>query len=279
MSPYIPQTDYIYPEAIDDHMIKVKKKYKDVFDEHYPYRDRSFAFRVKRFWFRIIFNFVALPIAFLRFGLKVEGKERLRSYKNILKGGFISISNHVLYWDYLVLHLVLFPLKAETPTWRVNMSSANRALYRYSGVIPIPKSNRAKLKFAEAMNDVIREKRWLHVYPEASMWFYYVPIRPFKKGAFMFAYKNKVPILPLAFSYRQPKGIYALFKNKEPLITIHVGELQYADYELDMPHAVEELRDRCRMIMMKMVGIESEEENNRIMQAYKYASNGETYWY
>jgi hypothetical protein len=55
--------------------------------------------------------------------------------------------------------------------------------------------------------------------------------------------------------------------------------LQYADYELDMPHAVEELPDRCRMIMMKMVGIESEEENNRIMQTYKYASNGETYWY
>ena len=41
-----------------------------------------------------------------------------------------------------------------------------------------------------------------------------------------------------------------------------------------MPHAVEELRDRCRMIMMKMVGIER--GNNRIMQTYKYASNGET---
>ncbi len=220
-----------------------------------------------------------MPVVYLRFGLKIEGKERLRSYRKLLKGGFITISNHVLYWDYLVLHWVMFPRKAETPTWRVNMSSVNRAWYRYSGVIPIPKSYRAKIKFAEAMQNVIREKRWLHVYPEASMWYYYVPIRPFKKGAFIFAYTHKAPILPLAFSYRKPKGIYTLFKSKEPLVTIHVGELQYADYSLDKPQAVEELRDRCRRMMMHMVGIESEEENNKIMQMYNYASKNEKYWY
>ena len=63
------------------------------------------------------------------------------------------------------------------------------------------------------------------------------------------------------------------------MVTIHVGELQYADYSLDKPQAVEELRDRCRRMMMHMVGIESEEENNKIMQMYNYASKNEKYWY
>ena len=279
MAIYIPPSDYIYPKAIDDHMIKVNMKYHDVYDEHYPYLDTSFMFRFKRFWFRIIFNFIALPIAFVRFGLKVEGKEILRKNKKILDQGFVSISNHVLFWDYLVLQIALFPRKSQTPTWIVNMSSPSRALYRYSGVVPVPKSNIAKVKFAEAMNTVVKEKRWLHIYAEGSMWFNYVPIRPFKKGAFIFAYDNKVPILPIVFTYRKPTGIYAWFKDKEPLVTLRIGELQYPDYNLDKAHSVDELRDRSRTLIMKMAGIESEEQNEEIMKMYKYNTSEEPVLY
>lgn len=279
MPPYIPPSDYIYPKAVDDHMIKVKMKYHDVFDEHYPYIDKSFAFRFKRFWFRIVFNLIAFPIASLRFGLKVEGRKRLRQYRKILNEGFVTVSNHVLYWDFIVLQAALFPRKAFTPTWIVNMSAPMRTMYRYSGVVPIPKTNIAKVKFAEAMHSVIKEKKWLHVYAEASMWFYYVPIRPFKKGAFIFAYDNKVPILPMVFTYRKPSGIYKWFKDKEPLVTLRIGELQYPDYSLDKAFAVEELKERCRTIVMKMAGINSEEENRALMQLYKYNTTDEPILY
>jgi len=260
-------------------MIKVNMKYHDVFDEHYPYLDKSFKFRFKRFWFLIIFNCIALPIASIRFGLKVEGRKNLKKYKKVLDQGFVSISNHVLFWDYMVLQMALFPRKSQTPTWIVNMSSPIRALYRYSGVVPVPKTNVAKVKFAEAMNTVIKDKKWLHIYVEASMWFNYVPIRPFKKGAFIFAYDNKVPILPIVFTYRKPTGIYAWFKDKEPLVTLRIGELQYPNYNLDRAHAVEEMKDRCRNIMIQMAGIESEEQNQELMKLYSYNTTDEPILY
>ena len=88
-----------------------------------------------------------------------------------------------------------------------------------------------------------------------------------------------MPILPLVFTYRKPKGIYALFKGNEPMATLNIGELQYPDYDLKKAYAVEELRDRCRNVMMKMAGIESEEENQAIMQQYKYNTTEEPILY
>ncbi|NLJ82948.1 MAG: 1-acyl-sn-glycerol-3-phosphate acyltransferase [Bacteroidales bacterium] len=279
MTLYIPPTDYIYPKEQDDHMIKRKITYRGGYDENYTYLETNLWFRFKRFLFQIAFNVIALPIASLRFGLKVEGKKNIRKNKKILKQGFVSVSNHVLYWDYLVLQAAMFPYKAYTPAWEVNMSISMRHIYKLSGAIPIPKSNKAKLKFAESMNEAIKRKKWLHVYAEGSMWYHYVPIRPFKKGAFLFAYTNQIPVPPIVFTFRKPTGIYAWFKTKEPLVTVHIGELQYANYEMKKAYSVEELKERCRQIMMQMAGIENEAHNQELMEKYTYNTGDEPILY
>ena len=45
---------YPYPEYTDMHYLKIKKDKKLIFDENYPYIDKSKSFRFKRFLVRIL---------------------------------------------------------------------------------------------------------------------------------------------------------------------------------------------------------------------------------
>lgn len=81
-------------------------------------------------------------------------------------------------------------------------------------------------------------------------------------------FKRKSPLLPLAISYRKPRGLYRLFK-KYPNLTVHIGEPLFADEKLGHRDAAEDLTKRARLCVMNMVGIKDEKENQRIMDMYK----------
>ena len=58
-------------------------------------------------------------------------------------------------------------------------------------------SNRKTLKnFIDATNTLLKKGNFVLVYPEQSMWWNYRKPKPLKPGAFSFAVKNEVPILP-----------------------------------------------------------------------------------
>ena len=71
--------------------------------------------------------------------------------------------------------------------------------------------------------EVFKEGKWLHVFPEGSMWFYYPDIRPLKPAVFKYAVKYDKPIIPITLSFRPRKGLYKLFTNK-PLVDLHIGK-------------------------------------------------------
>ena len=81
-------------------------------------------------------------------------------------------------------------------------------LVRLVGGIPIPiDSLKAKLAFLSSIKEIMNNNKCMHVYPEVSMWELYPYLRPFKKGAFRFAYEYDKKILPLVFSFRKPSWI------------------------------------------------------------------------
>ena len=49
-------TKYNYPEFTDGHYLEVKKDNGMVFDENYPYIDRSAGFKFKQWWPRLLLN-------------------------------------------------------------------------------------------------------------------------------------------------------------------------------------------------------------------------------
>ena len=66
---------YFYPEHSNVHMITVKHLRDTKFDEHYPYLDKSFWYKVKRVALWICLNLVAFLVITIRHGLKIHGRK------------------------------------------------------------------------------------------------------------------------------------------------------------------------------------------------------------
>jgi 1-acyl-sn-glycerol-3-phosphate acyltransferase len=241
---YIPDTGIRYPDNPEEHVFSRLGSYTITLDEHYPFYDKSPAFRLKSALMHLGIFCIVFPLNRIRFDLKIEGKDILKKHKELLKNGALTVANHIHRWDFLmILHAVRRRL--HFPAWKENLSGPDRNLIRLAGGIPVPSDIKTIKYFNKALDDLVAEKKWLHVFPESARWDYYPYIRPFKKGMFSMAYKYNLPVLPMAFSFRPATGIFKLFKKKLPLITLRIGEPLLPDLSKSRKEAVTLLRRQC----------------------------------
>ena len=247
--------NYQYPERSDEHMITVKHLRDTHFDENFQYLEKGLWHKIKRVALWISLNLVAFPVVTIRYGLKIHGRKNLKKYKKDFKNGAITVSNHVLMWDYICVLKAIRPHLQYHPGWKTNFEGPNGPLIRWVGGIPIPTGNmRAMAKFQQAIGEVLQNNHWLHFFPEGSMWFYYPDIRPLKKAVFKYAAKYNKPVIPVVFSFRPAKGIAKLFWKK-PLVDLHIGEPLFPDKSLNVPEATDILHAESYHVMQEMAGI------------------------
>ena len=247
--------DYHYPERSDEHMITVKHLRDVELDENYPYKQKSLWFRCQRLFMWLALNVFVFFLLRITHGLRIYGKENLRKNKELLKDGVITISNHVFMWDFLCVMKAMRPRLAFFPAWKTNLEGPNGPLIRMAGGIPVPtESYRSMVCFKRALEEAFAEKRWVHFFPEGSMWYYYPDIRPFKKAVFQYAVQYDQPIVPITMSFRPRKGIQTWF-GKCPLVDLHIGEPLVADKTLSPAEAVKKLHADAYHIMQVMNGI------------------------
>ena len=206
---------------------------------------------------------IAYPILFLLtkiwMGLKIEGRE------NLSKVGdeYITVANHINMIDCAMITLSIFP---RIPYFLTLQSNLEIPFIKYLVMlfrgIPIPRSKTVKEKMVNTIDTLLKNGEVVGIYPEGHLIPYYDGIREFKNGAFNFAVKNQVPILPIVFTYREPEGIIKKFK-KRPFITLTILEPEYPKSEMSKQN-VEELKNRVQRKMrlerkMKKIYNENEE--------------------
>ena len=261
-APYFdPKTNkYPYTELTDKHYLHVKKDNGLVFDENYPYIDDSKSFRFVDFWVRFLLYFMIFFLVRVRLGLRIKGRKNLKIHKTEIKKGIISICNHVHMWDYLGVMRAIIPNKPKLLAWAANIRGENGALIRHVGGIPIPEDNmKGTIAYFNAVKKLLDDGGWLHLYPEGSMWEYYAPIRPFKRGAAYFACEYDKPILPLAYSYRRPNWIRRKIFRQIACFTMNIGEPIHANKELSIRDRETDLITRCHDAMCELAGINPKE--------------------
>ena len=233
---------YPYPEYTDMHYLKIKKDKKIVFDENYPYIDKTKSFKFKRFWVRVLLYLMVFLMTKIRLGLKVYNKKLLKSYKKDIKEGLIIVSNHIHMWDYLAILRLLKPINPYVLVWDKNINGESGTLVRLVGGIPIPETTiKAKITFLNAIKELMDKHKCLHIYPEGSMWELYPYLRPFKKGAFRFAYEYDKKVLPLVFTFRKPNWIRRCIFRQEACLNLSVCEMQEIDKTLDKNSSIEKM--------------------------------------
>lgn len=252
-----PKTDrYPYTQQTDKHYLTLKMDRGIVFNESYPYIDTRGSFRFVDFLFRIALRTVVFPAARIRMGLKIEGRKNLKKHRDELDRGVISICNHVHMWDYIGILYAVRPRRPRLLSWAPNVNGENGTLIRHVGGIPIPEGDVGATKvFLKTVRDLLTEGGWLHIYAEGSMWEYYAPIRPFKQGAARFACDCDKPILPFAYSYREPSWFRRRVLRQIACFTLHVGEPIYPDPDLPKKQRQHDLTVRCHEAVCTMAGI------------------------
>ena len=253
-------TEYPFPKDTSKHYLVVKKNNGLVFDRNYPYVDRSRKMRFKQAMTRFLLCTVVFPVARVRMGLRIKGKKNLKIYKKELENGFITCSNHVHMWDYICVMRALFPKKPYLLAWARNVRGENSKLMRLVRAIPIPEDDpHALAAMNSALGGIFKEHGALQIYAEGSMWEYYRPVRPFKTGMAYLACRYSVPVLPMAFSYREPGFIRRRIFRQKALFTLCVGEPQFADTKLGREEMRTELTERCQKAVCRLAGFKEGE--------------------
>ncbi|MBO4680982.1 MAG: 1-acyl-sn-glycerol-3-phosphate acyltransferase [Clostridiales bacterium] len=257
-----PKTDkFPYPLETDKHYLEVHMDRGYVFDTKYPYIDRSRWFRFRQGVVRFLLNVFVFHVATVRMGLRIEGRENVKKYRDVLKDGVVSVANHVHMWDYIAVMKAIRPFRSNLLAWAPNINGENGTLIRMVGGIPIPEGNTAATKtYLKVMRSLLMDEHgWLHIYSEGSMWEYYRPIRPFKRGASHIACDCGKPILPLAFSYREPGWIRKRLFRQIATFTLRIGEPLFPNNDLSPKEREKDLTIRSHDAVCALAGINPKE--------------------
>jgi len=114
-------------------------------------------------------------------------------------------------------------------------------LMRNCNTLPLSSNFNTMKKFMVAVDKLLKDGHFILVYPEQSMWWNYRKPKPLKSGAYQFAAKNDVPVLPCFITMKDTDilGEDGFFVQE---YTVHIGAPIYPDKNLG-------LRDRAAKMM------------------------------
>ena len=201
------------------------------------YIKKSIADRLAtRFAYRMARNFVNGLIADKKLIIKeIKGIENFKA----LRCGAIITCNHFNAFDSFAIQLAYEAAEQSDRVFYRVIREGNYTsfpgfygfLMRHCNTLPLSSNRKTLVKFTEAINQVLKDGHFVLVYPEQSMWWNYRKPKPLKNGAFLFAARNNVPVLP-CFITMQDSDIMGEDGFFVQEYTIHISEPIYPDESL-----------------------------------------------
>lgn len=189
------------------------------------------------FWYHMI----AKPLAFiflkLKFHHKIINKKCLK--KSGGKGYFLYGNHTNAIADALIPTMISHPVGAYVIVHPNNVSMPVLGKITPSlGAIPLPDDVDAMKHFQTEIQQVIKQKRSITIYPEAHIWPYYTKIRNFKDNSFRFPVQCQAPVFCFTNTYQKRKH------SKTPQIVTYVDGPFYPQPDLPARSQRELLHDK-----------------------------------
>lgn len=132
---------------------------------------------------------------------EIKGIENFRKIKD---SGVIFTCNHFNAFDNFAIHKVFQHEVKKGIIWKViregNFTSFPGLFglfFRHCNTLPLSSVFSTQKIFMNAVDTLLKRGEKVLVYAEQGMWWNYRKPRPLTKGAFMFAVKSNVPVLPI----------------------------------------------------------------------------------
>lgn len=202
---------------------------------------RRYAFKIAR-WF--------VNTMIKRHQLIIEGYEGLENYAGLNTGAIITC-NHFNAFDSFAMHLTYEKSGQRSRRFYRIIKEGNYTsfpgffgyLMRNCDTLPLSSNKDTMKKFMKAVDRILQKGHFILIYPEQAMWWNYKKPRPLKKGAFVFAAKNNVPVLPIfiTMSDSEYPGEGGMPVQK---YTIHIEKPIYPDQRKKASENAMEMREK-----------------------------------
>ncbi len=171
----------------------------------------------------------------------------LEHFQNLQSGAVITC-NHFNAFDSFAIQLAYEAANQPERTFYRVIREGNYTsfpgfygfLMRHCNTLPLSSNPKTLRKFTEATEKLLSDGNFVLVYPEQSMWWNYRKPKPLKSGAFMFAVKSDVPVLP-CFITMQDSDIIGEDGFAVQEYTIHISAPIYPKKELSYRENIEAL--------------------------------------
>ncbi len=188
-------------------------------------------------------------------GLIKDKKLIIKDIKGIenfdaLETGAVITCNHFNAFDSFAIQIAYEASKHKDRTFYRVIREGNYTsfpgfygfLMRHCNTLPLSSNPKTLTKFVKATNQILQEGNLVLVYPEQSMWWNYRKPKPLKTGAFIFAVKNDVPVLPCFITMKDSDimGEDGFYVQE---YTIHIGKPIYPEKELKYKDRVQKMLD------------------------------------
>lgn len=142
---------------------------------------------------------------------EINGLENI----NDLTGGAILTCNHFNPFDVFAVETAFRSSNKKRKTLYKVIREGNYTnfpgfygyLFRNSNTLPLATSPKAMEEFIRAVEKILADDEYILIYPEQSLWWNYKKPKPLKSGAFRFASKNNVPVVPIFITMKNSDKI------------------------------------------------------------------------
>ena len=192
-------------------------------DKDFRYKRTGLDRAVVGFWRTMLFLLGPLLIR-VCYGARVAGRKNLKAVK---KTGAISICNHFSYLDTLFVRQAVGHFRSfHTMGPKNNKTGLGGHIVRHGGMLPFSSDMAAARNLNVEIGRLLESGRIVNFYTEQALWTNYQKPRPMKDGAFHYALKHSVPILPVFCTFQKDK------RGHMHKLRIHILPAIYADESL-----------------------------------------------
>ena len=192
----------------------------------------------------------------------IDGYEGVENLKRV-KGGAVITANHFSPFDSIPLHLALRKYARCKKLYKViregnyTMPGIFGYFLRNCNTLPLATNPTVLRSFQTAVDTILHKGNYILIYPEQSMWWNYRKPKPLKQGAFIFAARNNVPVIPTFITMRDTDKI-AKDGSIIQAYTLHFLPAIYPEERLSQQENVANMKKEnerlCKEVYEKVYG-------------------------
>ena len=186
----------------------------------------------------------------------IDGYKGIENLKSI-KGGAIITQNHFNPFDSIPLHKICKKYQRKHGLYKI----IREGNYHFPGIfgffmkncysLPLSSNLKVMKECVNATEALLKKGKFVLVYPEQSLWWNYRKPKPLKDGAFKFASRANVPVLPCFITMRDTDK---LDQDGYPIqgYTLHILKPIYPKEGLDYKENAEYLKNENERVWKEL---------------------------